>query len=195
MARRAHSGVTRRALLWCAQLVVSFVVVAIVISTIQLLAASLGGAAVAGAFAQCPLEAIGFAALASAYVGSSLVNHVTKARPRWERATVNACVVAIVGAALVLEMPAHMPAPAIAYGCAATVQLLEGARVRERSLLASAGMLLPAWLLFGPPFAGNACIAPAVLPFVVTINVAIACGAMSRRGLRIDARYRADAGG
>ena len=105
------------------------------------------------------------------------------------------CVVAIVAAALVLEMPVHMIAPATAYACAATVQSLDGARMRWTPLLASAGLLLPAWLLFGPPFSGNGSIAPALLPFVVTINVAIACWAMSRLGLRIDARYRDSAGG
>lgn len=83
------------------------------------------------------------------------------ARTPWERALAKVCLVAIVAVVLVLEMPGDMPAPAIAYACAATVPSLEGARMRWNPLLASAGLLLPAWLLFGPPFSGNASIAPA----------------------------------
>jgi hypothetical protein len=162
-----------------AQLAASFVAVALLISSVQLVLALTDHIIVASAFSKIRVELFGFAALACGYVASSLGDAHLDGRSVTKRAAMSVALAIVGGAGLTAVVPGHVLAPAVACGCAVIVRFLERSHVRFAPLIGAAGPMLLAWAFVGPVVTGNGRVPAPVAPFVVILDVAMACQVMS----------------
>ncbi|HEX8942966.1 MAG TPA: hypothetical protein VF785_07515 [Gemmatimonadaceae bacterium] len=162
-----------------AQLAASFAAVALVISSVQLVVALSDHVVVASAFSKIRVELFGFAALACGYVASSFADAHLERQSVTKRAALSIALALVLGAGLTAIVPGHVLVPAVACGCAVIVRFLERSHVRFAPLIGAAGPMVLAWAFVGPVVTGNGRVPTTVAPFIVILDVAMACQVMS----------------
>ena len=156
---------------WVALFISSLIAVAVVVGSIQSVAAVFTGAAFESLSADIRREIFGLVAIVLGYCSVYLGEHLF---PRSFAKAVVPCAVLVLAVPVWLSwVPAgHMPLPLVAFSCAVSARLLQSSGIRLLWVVGIAGPLLIARIFIGPLPTGH------YFPWLIWLGMTSSCKAL-----------------